>query len=336
MVKTLEDLEKSREIRQTIMSKYGFIPTSVWEIDYSKGKHIIEFDERKQDVIAKQKHESMEYDRRLQGAFSMSSKNVRGTDENSGLSTFPPELCRIIVEFYSKEMDLILDPFAGHNSRMQVCYELNRNYIGYDVSQKFMEFNRKVKDIICNGGNQGLLLKQNNMIELVEQSSEKLNQENQSIDFIFSSPPYWCVEFYGNEQEQLGLSETYEKFLNRMQIILNECFRVLRKDKYCVMNINDFRMDGELYIYHSDIIRIMKNAGFKIWDIIIIKWQNCIGQCFASQIEDRKITAKGHEYLIVGKKITGFYQNEKVENPTNETNQEKFKLENDDINVEDL
>lgn len=324
MPKTVEDLEKSREIRQSVINKYGFIPTSVWEIDYSKGKHIIEFDERKQDVIAEKKHENMEYDRRLQGAFSMSSKNVRGTDENSGLSTFPPELCRIIVEFYSKNGELILDPFAGHNSRMQVCYELNRNYIGYDVSKKFMEFNRKVKDTIINGGNQELLLKQDNQIELVEQSSEKLNQGNQSIDFIFSSPPYWCVEFYGNEPEQLGKSETYDKFLNRMQIILNECFRVLKKDKFCVMNINDFRMDGEFYIYHADIARLMRNVGFKLWDIIIVKWQNCIGQCFASQIEDRKITAKGHEYLIVGKKITGF------------VNKEIEDMHIEDINIEDL
>ena len=61
--------------------------------------------------------------------------------------------------------------------------------------------------------------------------------------------------------------------------------------------------DGKYYSYHSDVIELMDNVEFKIWDIIIIKWKNCIGQCFASQVDNRKITAKQHEYLIVGKKI---------------------------------
>lgn len=311
MAKTQEDLQESRKIREMVLNKYGFIPTSVIEPDYSWGKDIIEFEERKQQVKAEEKHSKMKYNiksytksdgtvveyNETQEAFSMSSQNVRG--KQSGVSTFPPGLAKFIVEFYSNRGDTILDPCAGHNSRMQVTFSLDRNYIGYDVSKVFMEFNRKVKEQITTGQ----LFQSAYTITLREQSSEKMLEDSNSIDMIYTSPPYYCVEWYGDEPEQLGLSGSYEKFLERIKVIIAECYRVLKKDKYCIFNINDFRMDNKFFPYHADIMKLFVDVGFKLHDVIIVKWKSCIGQCFASQIEERKMAAKAHEYLVVGKKI---------------------------------
>ena len=311
MAKTTEDLAESREIRANVLAKYGFIPTSVIEPDYSWGKDIIEFEERKQQNKAGEKHSKMKYNvksytkgsgevveyNETVAAFSMSSQNVRG--KQSGVSTFPPGLAKFIVDFYSEKNDTILDPCAGHNSRMQVTYQRERNYIGYDVSKVFMEFNRKVqKEITSNQ-----LFAPTNTITLREQTSEKMVEESNTIDMIYTSPPYYCVEWYGDEPEQLGLSGSYEKFLERIKVIISECHRVLKPNKYCIFNINDFRMDSIFYPYHCDITKLFTNAGFKLWDIIIIKWPSALGACFASQVEDRKICAKMHEYLVVGKKV---------------------------------
>lgn len=307
MSKDRESLEKSREIRAAVIMKYGCVPTSVWEIDYSWGKHIIEYDGRKQDNIALDRHRKMwadgVYDPSLHDAFNMSSKNVRGKGKDAGLSTFPPALCKRGVLFYSEEGEWVLDPCAGHNSRMQVTYELNRNYIGYDVSKEFMNFNREVREKIMGGGEQGLLFSRSNKIILREQSSEHMKEGNESVDFVFTSPPYWCVEWYGDEPEQLGLNTTYEQFLSRMQLIINEAYRVLKQGKFCAININDFRHKGVFYAYHADIMNILRQSGFTLWDCIIVKWKSVLGSCFASQVEERKICAKGHEYLVVGKKV---------------------------------
>lgn len=302
MAKTEEDLEKSREIRAQVISKYGEVPTSVWEKLYDKNEAgIIEFEERKQQKIAVKKHEKMDYDKtnsKLVEAFSMSSQNVRGTSENSGLSTFPPKLVRRVVNFYSNINDTILDPFAGHNSRMQVTYLQNRNYIGYDISHKFMEFNKAVAKEITEGA----LLTSDNTIILREQSSEKLIEEDNSIDLVFTSPPYYKIEFYTDEKEQMYYSKDYDEFLSRMKVVIMECHRVLKQGKFCVFNINDFRYENKFYTYHCDIVRLFKEVGFKLHDIVVVKWNSAIGACFASQVEERKVTAKIHEYLIVGKK----------------------------------
>jgi intein/homing endonuclease len=111
-----------------------------------------------------------------------------------------------------------------------------------------------------------------------------------------------CVEDYGNEPEQLAKGRTYEEFLLALKSCISEGYRVLKPEKYCIFNINDFRMDGIFYPYHADVAKLFQEVGFKLWDIIIINWRTAIGASFASQIEDRKICAKMHEYLVVGRK----------------------------------
>ncbi len=302
MPKTKEDLIKSKAIREQVIKKYGEVLTSVWEIDYSVGKNITEYG-RKQHEVALNRHKKMNYDKNLHDYFSMSSQNVRG--KNGGLSTFPPDLVKRILEYYTEKGDTVLDPSCGHNSRMEMTYLLERNYIGYDVSKEFMQFNREIVEKIQKDS---FGLRSKSSIELIEHTSEYLDQKDNSVDLVFTSPPYWKVEDYGDEPDQLGKSETYEEFLNKLKSCISESLRVLKPGKFCVINVNDFRYDNQFYPYHSDIIRIYQEVGFKLWDVIIVKWKSAIGAAFASQVEERKVTAKAHEYLIVGKKQGGIKQ----------------------------
>jgi len=310
----MEDLNQSRKDRDKIYQKYGFIPTSIIEPNYGWGNKIIELDNRKQEKIGAEKHERMFYNEisyisdkgekvifnKPIKAFSMSSKNVRGA--GGGLSTYPPDLCHFVVIFYSNENNNVGDPFAGHNSRMQVTYQLNRNYIGYDICDEFMVFNHKVAKEIMGDGANPMLFTSNNKIILRKQTSEKMVEDDNTFDMIHTSPPYG-VEFYDDNPLQIGTGETYESMIKRLTVVLSECYRTLKYNKYCIWNVNDYRDNGIFRPLHADIIKAFQEVGFKLHDIVIIKWKSCIGQCFATQIEDRKVTAKTHEYLIVGKKV---------------------------------
>jgi len=190
MPKDLESLKQSERVRQTILTKYGEIPLSIWRIDFSKNKLVHDIEET-QNKIAEQKHkkwiEKGLYDESLYERFSMSSKSVRGKD--AGLSIFPYDVAERIIKFYSQPYDIILDPCAGHATRMTAAFNLSRNYIGYDVSKRFMEHNRKVlKELWSN-----TLIKPEIAIVLKEKSSEYIEEPTDSIDMIFTSPPYWCL-----------------------------------------------------------------------------------------------------------------------------------------------
>ena len=165
-----------------------------------------------------------------------------------------------------------------------------------------MEFNRQVAiEIQGNGINKMLFNLNNNTITLREQTSEKLVEEDNSIDMIHTSPPYG-IEFYDDNPLQIGTNETYETMIKRLTTVLSECYRVLKKNKYCIWNVNDYRDKGIFRPFHADIIKAFQEVNFKLHDVIIVKWKSSLAQCFASQIEERKTTAKMHEYLIVGRK----------------------------------
>ena len=55
---------------------------------------------------------------------------------------------------------------------------------------------------------------------------------SESIDMCITSPPYWNMRDYGVDG-QLGNEETFEEYLNKLQEIFNEVYRVLKKEGSC-------------------------------------------------------------------------------------------------------
>ena len=294
--KLRDDVEEGRKERKRIKTKYGFIPESIIKIDYSRNKNLKQL-VTTQNQKAKDYHKDKYYasDPELLKALGASSKSVRGKE--GGLSIFPYHLAEFIIKFYSEKGETIFDPFAGHNSRMQIVFNLGRNYIGYDISKDFMGKNFRIKDNITN---QCLITEGMPKIELYEKDSRYIHLEDDSVDMIFTSPPYWNLEYYGDEEEQLG-ERPYAEFLKELQKCFFECERILKYDRHMIINCNDFRA-GNYYSYHSDIISLMKNTHLPIYDVGIVDWGSSIASCFASQIDERKYLAKRHEYLLIFKK----------------------------------
>ena len=58
--------------------------------------------------------------------------------ENHG-AVFPEELVSTILENFSKEDDIIYDPFMGTGTTAVVAKQLNRKFIGSEISQKYID-----------------------------------------------------------------------------------------------------------------------------------------------------------------------------------------------------
>lgn len=126
--KSVESLLNSRQRAEelTLMFK-GDIPASVM---------VVKRDEMNTDPVLGSYEESgfndfkgTEKDR-LHKAFTISGRGAA----NGALSIFARNICRAAVLLYSKPGDMIVDPFIGHNSRMETCIREGRHYHGYDVS----------------------------------------------------------------------------------------------------------------------------------------------------------------------------------------------------------
>lgn len=64
-------------------------------------------------------------------------KNIRGNKLHP--TEKPVELNKIFIENSSNEGDLVLDPFMGAGSCGVACKELNRNFIGIEIDNKYYD-----------------------------------------------------------------------------------------------------------------------------------------------------------------------------------------------------
>lgn len=265
-----------------LYSIFNKIPDSIWDV-----KHTTKLDikERSQHEIAKQhRNDTLK-------TFDNSTRN-QNVRWKGAISMFPREINEQLLKFYTHKKDIIFDPMAGHSSRMEATYKLGRHYIGYDISHEFMEFNRKIKKELLKDNPDNI------QITLKEQDSRTIDEPDDSVDFIFTSPPYWNLEWYGDEEEQLG-NLSYDDFMKDITDIYKQCFRILKPGKFCIINVNDFRKGGEYYSYHVDTVNALKSAGFKQFDMVIMRYKNAMRKCFPNQILEEKLMPKIFEYLII-------------------------------------
>jgi DNA modification methylase len=288
----LNGKKNAEKARAQLDMIFGEIPDTVWTVHRDRSQKVIAG--KSQTGNAQKKKSTTDK------IFDNSPKYATCRDGLS-LSIFPQEILRKLIKFYAPKNGTYLDPFAGHNSRMQVAYEERMNYIGYDISKEFMAFNREVKQQLLS---QKTLFQDEKdpEITLKEQDSRTIDEEDNSADFCFTSPPYYDLEFYGDEAEQLGKCKTYEDFLDDMQKVYNHCYRVLKPGSFCIINVNDFRKDGIFHNYHGDTTNLLKKAGFKQFDLIVMKYTNAFRKAFPQQIIDSKYMPKIHEFIIVMRK----------------------------------
>ena len=61
---------------------------------------------------------------------------------------------------------------------------------------------------------------------------------DQSVSTIITSPPYFGLRDYGN-QEQIGLEATPEEYIDRLVLLFRQAYRVLRDDGTLWLNLGD-------------------------------------------------------------------------------------------------
>jgi len=61
---------------------------------------------------------------------------------------------------------------------------------------------------------------------------------NNSVHLIITSPPYWQLKDYGDEK-QIGFHQSYEEYINNLNLVWKECHRALHDGCRMCVNIGD-------------------------------------------------------------------------------------------------
>jgi len=99
---------------------------------------------------------------------------------------------------------------------------------------------------------------------------------NESVHLVVTSPPYWQLKDYGNGG-QIGFHDSYEAYINNLNLIWSECHRVLHPGCRLCVNIGDQFARSVYYGRYkvipirTEITRFCETIGFDYMGAVI--WQ---------------------------------------------------------------
>lgn len=97
-----------------------------------------------------------------------------------------------------------------------------------------------------------------------------------SVHLAITSPPYWQLKDYGTDT-QIGYHDSYENYINNLNLVWKECYRVLHDGCRLCVNIGDQFARSVYYGRYKvipireEIIKFCENVGFDYMGAII--WQ---------------------------------------------------------------
>ena len=113
--------------------------------------------------------------------------------------------------------------------------------------------------------------------KIVFGDSRSLNKiKDKSVQLIITSPPYWQLKDYGTE-DQIGFNDSYEEYINNLNLVWKECNRVLADGCRLCINIGDQFARSVYYGRYkvipirTEIIRFCESLGMDYMGAII--WQ---------------------------------------------------------------
>lgn len=216
------------------------------------------------------------------------------THKSDWRGNWAPEVVRNLILRYSSESDTLLDPMIGGGTTAIEAKILNRHIICSDVNDKALERTRT---------SLAFEVENDSWQRVVKCDARNLSGVgDESVDFILTHPPYADIIKYSEGKLNNDLSNIHDidKFVDEMEKVARELYRVLRKGKYCAILIGDTRRK-KMYqpIAYKVMDRFIK-AGFQLKEDIIKRQFNCKATGFwVKKSKESNFLLIMHEHIFV-------------------------------------
>lgn len=225
--------------------------------------------------------------------WSFPSRGNWATHSGQYRGNWSPYIPRNLITRYSKEEDWVLDQFMGSGTTLVEARLLNRNAIGIDINGEALSISKKNLEFPYNTGSK-IFIRKGNAIDLHFIS-------NDSVDFICTHPPYAnIIRYSAGIDGDISLLEV-DEFVEEMQKVAKESYRILKTGKICAIMIGDVRKHGRVVPLGFRLMECFLKAGFVNKEIIIKEQHNCRSTaCWEKRDNDFLLLA--HEYIFVFQK----------------------------------
>ena len=150
---------------------------------------------------------------------------------------------------YTRPGDVVVDPFCGSGTTIDVCHDLKRKGVGFDIAP----FRRDIK----------------------QADARHLPLKAKTVDFVFADPPYSTHLKYSGHPQCIGeLDAASPEYYKAMERSIAEAYRVLKNRRYFALYVSDsYRKDEPFCPIGFELFNLMKQK-FKPIDIVAVTRHN--------------------------------------------------------------
>ena len=222
--------------------------------------------------------------------FNYESRDIR--DKKVHPATFPISLAKKCIELFTHRGELVLDPFVGSGTTLVAAKDTDRNAVGFDLQEKYVDISRKRL-------RQENLLNQSKQIAIQDDARNIAKYlEEETVSLFFTSPPYanllnrrrknksrrnrkneqlGKIEQYSQDPRDLGTMEL-DKYTEAMGDIYEGLLPLLRLKAHCVINVPDMWWENQRITIHVSLIEELRKRGYELRNIIIWDRTNIVNR----------------------------------------------------------
>lgn len=233
-----------------------------------------------------------------------------GKHKNHYHGNFIPQIPKQLIKRFTKKDDIVFEPFMGSGTTLFECENLDRKYIGFDISNEIIDY---VKDTIQVTDSEFFEIRNNDSANIskstenIQCSLRKFGKEKFQLAILH--PPYWDIIKFTDLESDLSNAKTLDEFLNLMKNVLHSTYDFLEKERYFAIVIGDAYKNKEIlplsfYMLHL----VKKNFDVLLKGIIVKNIEGNRGKIGVNNIWKYRAMKSDyfifkHEYILVFKKV---------------------------------
>lgn len=222
--------------------------------------------------------------------FVYEGRDIR--DKKVHPATFPLALAKRVISLFTHEGELVLDPFVGSGTTLVAARDLNRNALGFDLQEKYINlcFER---------------LGPSNLFASAQQLAVQDDARNipayldpETVKLVWTSPPYanllnrrrlnksrrnrrteqfGRIEQYSQDPRDLG-TMPIEDYTRAMGDIFEALLPLLKPRAHCVINVPDMWWENRRVTIHVALIEELRTRGYELRNVIIWDRTNIVNK----------------------------------------------------------
>lgn len=184
-----------------------------------------------------------------------------------------------VIHRYTKPGDTVLDPFVGSGTTLDVCKDLERKGLGFDLAPT--------------------------RPDIKQADARSLPLKSATVDLVFMDPPYADNLDYSEDPRCIGKLKANGQYQRAMRLAIKECHRVMRDEGVLAIFVADvLKKAKHFFPLGFELFSLAQAEGFSPIDIIAVVRHNrtlSMGN-YRKAADEQGFYLRGFNYLLLLRK----------------------------------